>query len=459
MWKYLQTVFSLNTKALSVFRILLALIVLCDLWFRIWSFDIFLSVWWVMPLELLFDNHYNEAFWSLHTLIAADWRVISLLIIEWLAVIWLLVWRKTRVMSIVVWVLICGVQARNPMILNWWDTVLRVLLFWSLFLPLWVRRSVDSRTVPKEQRPTHICHAWSVWFILQMVSIYVFSYILKADPSRHSNFDATYLALSLDAFRTPLGDILYGQYDVMKVMTQFVYLLEWRWRVLLFFPRKNTVTRTGILWVFCMFHLGLALTMHIGTFPWIMIAWWITLLPLYEVSHWDPEKKIVDSSMRWTTTLLLSIVFIYITCWNIRTTDFDRHAQWFPYEMNRIGFLLRVEQHRSMFAPYPTLEDGRYEINWVAQSWPTILHKKDYGILYGSNPWIDRRYSNEKRHKLYNNMRSKSWSYLRDSYLSYLCSQENFDTIDMNYITEKTLANYQTAPSKRIFLATKQCTH
>src|SRR5262249_40604753 len=56
-------------------------------------------------------------------------------------------WR-TRLATVVAWLLTVSVQLRNPFVGAGYDQLLRMLLFWGCFLPLGARMSVDGIRQP-----------------------------------------------------------------------------------------------------------------------------------------------------------------------------------------------------------------------------------------------------------------------------------------------------------------------
>jgi hypothetical protein len=55
----------------------------------------------------------------------------------------MLVGYRTRLAVFVVWVLVLSIQVRNPFLDSSADDLLRLLLFWAMFLPLGAYWSVD----------------------------------------------------------------------------------------------------------------------------------------------------------------------------------------------------------------------------------------------------------------------------------------------------------------------------
>src|SRR6185369_3440973 len=66
----------------------------------------------------------------------------------------LMVGYRTRAASVLAWVFLTSVMARNPYICDGGDTVLRLLLFWSMFADLGARYSFDVRLGRRPARAT-----------------------------------------------------------------------------------------------------------------------------------------------------------------------------------------------------------------------------------------------------------------------------------------------------------------
>ena len=102
---------------------------------------------------------------SLH-MVSGLWGVQLLLLgVAAFCAVCLLIGHRTRLFTFLSWVLLVSLHNRNLTILNAGDLLFRVLLFWSLFLPLGARCSVDAAmkepagTGPGKKRNDRI---WSV---------------------------------------------------------------------------------------------------------------------------------------------------------------------------------------------------------------------------------------------------------------------------------------------------------
>jgi len=68
----------------------------------------------------------------------------------------LLVGYRTRIATIGSWLLLGSLHARNWLLLNSGDELLLMLLFWSMFLPLGARWSLDALRRPQSEFPAKI---------------------------------------------------------------------------------------------------------------------------------------------------------------------------------------------------------------------------------------------------------------------------------------------------------------
>jgi hypothetical protein len=121
----------------------------------------------------------------------------------------------------------CSLQGANPLISNGGDSIIRLLLMRSIFLPMANTRSIDARNheTPKEYSINNIA---TLGLILQMAHIYFWSYFLKTDAIRRTDYTATYYALSLDPFVKQAGLFLYQFPSLMKWLTMYTIKLELR---------------------------------------------------------------------------------------------------------------------------------------------------------------------------------------------------------------------------------------
>jgi hypothetical protein len=220
-----------------------------------------------------------------------------------LAVLLLVGWR-TQFMTFLSWVLLLGAHGRAPYIMQGGDQVMRMLLFWGMFLPLGSCYSLDAIRTPLREWKPRVLSVASVAYVAQMAIIYLFAAAWKSDPAwrgggvgadANRNFAATYFALSLDCFTTPLGHWLVKFPEFLKGLTIATMVLETFGPVLLFIPFYNAQLRVFTIASFVLFHAGLGACMELGNFPWICGLAWLGLLPTW---FWDKLEARLRSPKR-----------------------------------------------------------------------------------------------------------------------------------------------------------------
>ena len=179
---------------------------------------------------------------------------------------------RAQVTTILVWFFAISLQSRNPMILTGGDSLLGLLLFWSMFLPMGARFSVDSamNNGPHRESNRYFSTATAA-ILLQVGMVYTFTAIMKSDPIWREDFSAVYYALSIDQLATGLGNYLLNYPDILAVMTAATLWAEFAGPALAFIPFFNGQIRLVVIVAFIALHIGIALTLNIGFFPVVSI--------------------------------------------------------------------------------------------------------------------------------------------------------------------------------------------
>lgn len=127
--------FYLPSQGLSLFRRGLGALCLVDALMRLSSASFLLSDLGAMPRAVyytLFDTSWS---WSVYLISGRTELAIILLLLTATLGVLNLIGRSTRWTRVALWVLIASVQVRNPGLLDSADDLLRLLLFWDIFLP------------------------------------------------------------------------------------------------------------------------------------------------------------------------------------------------------------------------------------------------------------------------------------------------------------------------------------
>ena len=500
----LEQIFCLDLRSLALLRIGLGLLLLLDIADRLPGAAAHYSDGGVLPRDALREF---EQGWipSLHSLSGEAAFQAALMAIAAVFALSLALGFGTRLSAIASWILLISIHTRNPMLLHGGDVVLRLVLFWSLFLPLGARYSVDAAldTGAGGKRPARIVSAGSVALLMQIAFIYLFSAALKSPDHWWHRADAVYYALSIDWLAKPLGQRLLAYPELLRVMTRATYLLEWVLPLFLLVPFFVSRVRAALLACFVGFHVGLGLTMELGLFPAICSVAWLAVIP---TAGWDFLQREVETRavkavrlyrrlssklaggalfsgpLRFgrspvrtglISQLFAALVLVYVTAWNVRTLDHARYARYFPAEIDYFGFLLRVDQVWNMFAPSPTREDGWFVIPAkLADGSQVDLFRAETGRpqvparLFHSKPTsVAASFPGIRWRKYMMNLWLKRNAPHRLHYGRYLCRRWNSQhrgpqrlrTFEIVFMKEVTLPDNRTPPAERISLRKHDC--
>lgn len=273
----------------------------------------------------------------------------------------LLVGFKTRWATVLCW-LIYGIPIRQALIepgvaIFLGKYVLALFLFWSIFLPLDARWSIDRSRI--RHQPGKILSIASAAALIQIFFIYFFSGINKdfrewvLDPS------AMKTVLGSTGFGNDLGRYVAQADAAMAVVSVLTIVLEVVGALLLFVPgRLSPRLRAILVGAFIGFHIGMAIFMNLGIFPFVMISVWLLFLPS---SVWDrvtnevtgDETPAIDRNLVRNATAAAALLYItvsnYIT-WAFFPADSGWAGQW-----QQVGVYLLLYQQWAMFSIPSTL--------------------------------------------------------------------------------------------------------
>ena len=141
-WTKLRIVFGADLRTLALFRVLLGFYLLLNVLLRARDLTAHYTDFGIMPrsvqIGLLADGS-----WSLHLFNGTFAAQLIVFLSAAFAALGLMFGWRTRLMTIVSWILLLSVQNRNTFILSGEDNLALLLTFWAMFLPLGARYSVD----------------------------------------------------------------------------------------------------------------------------------------------------------------------------------------------------------------------------------------------------------------------------------------------------------------------------
>lgn len=277
--------FGIDLRSLALFRVGLASMLIYYVLNRLPDIGAFYTDWGVLPRSFLvqFDG------WSRISLYFAngDWWFAALLLAVTLAcAIGLWLGYRTRLMSVLLFVLFTSLINRNPLILIGGDGLLACLLFWAMFVPLGARWSVDAAFATQPPPEQNLHASWgSAGLLLQVLSVYFFTAWLKVGSDWWPDGTAVYYTMQLERYTSPLGQHLLGRFPTaMHWLSYYVWFVEWIGPLLVFVPWFRRPLRFAVLLGLGALHVGFLLFMKIGYFPYVSL---ISLTVLVGGWIWD----------------------------------------------------------------------------------------------------------------------------------------------------------------------------
>ena len=210
---WLSDVFGIDTRSLAVFRIGLALTILLDLVLRAQDLGAHYTDAGVLPRALLAAEVGSRIPWAPvllnlnpHFLFGGIGQALVFVAAGATAVLLLVGWRTWWV-TVASWILLASLHGRNPGVLNTGDVVLRMLLFWSMFLPLGARWSMDAarRSGWSPVRPRVVVGGAAAALLLQVGFIYAFNALFKTGAAWTTDFTALEMALGGETWASAWG--------------------------------------------------------------------------------------------------------------------------------------------------------------------------------------------------------------------------------------------------------------
>jgi hypothetical protein len=276
----LREFFSLDVRSLAVFRIGLGLCLISDWLDRVPDLRAHYSDAGIVPRAALTDPGPI----TIHFFSGEPWFQGLLVAVALVFAVALLVGYRTPLACLLSWFMLLSVHARGPELMQGGDNLLRLLLFWGIFLPLGASYALDA--AEPEQRPPgpRVLTVGSVALILQIVQVYLFASAHKWAPEWRDQGTAVYHALQIDYFTTRTGRFLLNYPQALRWLSYSTVYLEALGPVLLFLPFSPALMRLIAIGSFLLFHAGLAITIELGNFPWVCGVAWLALLP---TAFWD----------------------------------------------------------------------------------------------------------------------------------------------------------------------------
>ncbi len=532
-WDRFRTTFALDLRSLALLRILLGFMLLLDLALRAQDLTAHYTDAGLVPrsLEHDLDLRHHPFRFSLHMLGGGLPFQVALFIIAAAFAVALALGYRTRLALFGSLGLFLSLLNRNGQITTGIDAIVRLVCLWSLFLPLGARFSLDRRA-GRIREPSgvfgphgqqHFSMA-SVALIAQMFTIYFFSALHKDHPVWRKDFTAVHYALHIDSYDTFLGTWLRQFPAITGVMTRGTMIVEFMLPWLLFgagiislIPRldkafnEQAPLRTAAAVGFMLFHIGLGLTIALGTFPWFVVLVWFGLLPSLvwdklndfiergaslsgrsnvleqlaetlsrarrfivqsEAPYRPVDSRDAETPSRataWATNSAAGLLALLVLAINLETLD--RSSTRWLFEPTRAVVIpvidaLRLDQHWGLFAPKPRTVDGFYVLVGERTDGSRVDLLRDELTLTWQKPSdVSDSYGTIRGTKLHHNLKRSGHEKLRQRYLAVACQRYHeahpmappVHTATLYFMSHKTLKKGGYGPTHKERLSSARC--
>jgi hypothetical protein len=478
-WSKLEELFGVDLRSLALFRIGAAAMILADLALRARYIEENYTDAGVEPRTIVLDYLQSGTLPAVHLLGGSYWFQVLLFVIAAVFALMLLIGWRTRIATVASWYLLDSLHRRRFLFLDGGDLALRLVLFWSIFLPLGARYAMDARrrarTGPSLEHGT-VLSAASAALLLQVAYIYFFGGVLKAGPEWQAG-TALYYALREDWWARPLGAYLRQFPDLMWWLTWAARDFEIVGSLLLFSPIFTGVLRTIMVVALWGFLMAIGVCLQVGLFPWIC---GVALLPFVPAWAWDrlprslgwqgrqlpapaasprPPAAALKRAAWYAINTAILLLLVLITVINVGTVD---ERIQLPPALSRIVFALRLDQHWFMYAPSPPRFDFHFALRGRLRGGRLVeLDQPGGAPAWQRVMQVHREY----RWKIYlEAIKSRRWPQHLSAYASWLCRRwnatpgnERLDEIVVFLVSEEMLPNNTKGPPLMEVLVQQRC--
>jgi hypothetical protein len=434
---------SFDLRALAIMRMAVAIVILLDLSVRLSDLEAFYSNTGVVPLPLLFEHGWNDYFLSIHVM-SGLWQVQLVLFLAALTcAVFLLLGYRTTLFTVLSWFMMMSLHNRNGFILQGGDDLLRMVLFWGMFIP-WGQRYSCDRILGAPPATRTIFTVATFAYLLQICYIYTGSALLKG-KEWHTDFSAMYFVYGLEQIAYPVTKTFFYHPGLLKILTAIAYYFELFVPVLFFMPFKHQFFRAAGVLLIIGFHALNCMTLFIGMFPLIGISTSLGMLPssfmdLFERKmvrvastvrlSFTYNAQFINKVIRWRPPYRLPLILVqarmamlifltvFVFDWNFSNLTFVNSK--LSDNLRFIGYTLRLDQNWGMFAPGVFKDDGWYVMEGVDEKNNVIdLLRRGARPDYGKPADITAMFRNDRWRKYTENLIITWQSYLRGYFCNY----------------------------------------
>lgn len=312
----LERYFTLDRRSLGLFRIVFGVLLLCDLYYRARGIEYWYVNDGLMPNHVVLWAKPTGPLLSFFFTLSSYQEAVAGFFVCGVVFLAYTLGYHTKLSQALAFICILSLNGRLHMLENGGDIVVNILACLTLFLPLGDRFSLDAlrlarargigATTPETDSPANsfvsvACFA----LILQLALIYLFNVLHKSGASWMEG-SAVHYTLHQDRLITSFGVWLRETmpYPVLQGLTWGTLAVESLAVLLILSPCETFGSRAVAAALVPTLHLGFALCLDLGPFPYVMMCFFIPLIPAWvwqrsAEQHWlAPVRRIVARTRR-----------------------------------------------------------------------------------------------------------------------------------------------------------------
>lgn len=462
---FISNCYKLDYRALAIMRIGIAGIIITDILIRGSDLTAHYTNEGLWPTNLVHNFGWKTGNWSIHELSGSYYWAFTIFSVHIILALCLLIGFKTRLITPLLWLLTISLHNRNLFVQQAGDDLLRLVLFWGIFLPWNLFYAIDAKKNKVTVKQNVLAN---LGYLFLISSVYFFTVNLKNSNEWRQDGTAIYYALSLEQIRLPIGNILYEFPFIMKLLTWFVFLIELLIPLLILLPSKNGKLRWAAFICILILHIGIGLTLYVGLFFIINIVTAIALIPESVINKTQSKLNITPrensilipkkTAIKQLTNYICILVIIICMAVNLSTVKWFNYTlkneMWIPVNM------FRFDQYWGMFSPSILKKDGWFVyhgMDSIGRQWD--LYRNNEYVEYKKPKHIVKMYKNDRWRKLAENMQNDNYTFLRPLFCRYIIKKWNVEhpdkkmnMLNLYFMEKQNLANYKTSKvTKKLF--------
>lgn len=393
-----KDLFGIDLRSLSVFRLGLGVVLLWELLDRMRGLEEHYTRDGLVPGSVL-ESLAAHPVYSAHLFSDTVAFQAFLFAIALVAGLMLLIGWRTRVATIISFVLLLSLHSRNPLLLHHGDSLIRVLLMWGMFLPLGAFFSVDAKRRLAPALASPVLSIGSAALLLQGFFVYLIATISKLQYDAWWEGRALYAVVNKASYARPLGEYVAQFPEILEFLTHATLFVEGAIPLLLFSPWRRDLCRVVAVLLGIGLHMGIFLVVDVGTFQPVTS---LALFPALPASFWDRlgwrvgQVSTVEWRPRRWSEVLVGFLLAYAIASNALALGAGMNTM--PEPLQSVGRVLRLDQRWRMFA----------NTDVTIQGWWIVIGKLDNGaevdLLHGT-PEV----SFERPKRYYREMPNMAW--------------------------------------------------